>query len=327
MIKFFFPALLCIFYSCHRPVTIGNVERIDPSLDSIIAPGSKAEIIAEGFKWTEGPLWIADKNMLLFSDVFANKVFKWSQEKGTETYVSPSGYTGEKAREAELGSNGLLLNKEGKLVLCQHGNRQVALMDADLGNPKPIYKTIAASYENKKLNSPNDATYNSAGELFFTDPPYGLEKNMADPLKEISFQGVYKVTAPGQLTLLCDSITRPNGIAFFPGDSSLLIANSDSTKPYWYYFDIKNGSFANGKVFYDATTALSQGKGLPDGLKIDKQGNVFASGPGGIFIFNRQGKLLGKISLPIAASNCAFSPDQKTLFITATNYVLKLKMR
>jgi len=327
MIKLFFPALLCILYSCHQPATVGNIERIDPSLDSIIAPGSKVEIIADGFKWTEGPLWIADKNMLLFSDVFANKVFKWTTEKGAEAYLNPSGYTGEKAREAELGSNGLLLNKEGKLVLCQHGNRQVAMMDADLADPRPVYKSIAASYENKKLNSPNDATYNTTGELFFTDPPYGLEKNMADPLKEISFQGVYKVTPAGQIALLCDSITRPNGIAFFPGDSSLLVANSDSTKPYWYYFDIKNGAFANGKIFYNATAALNQGKGLPDGLKIDKQGNVFASGPGGVFIFNRQAKLLGKISLPVAASNCAFSLDQKTLFITATNYVLKLQMR
>lgn len=327
MLKFFIPALLCIFYSCDQSKSIGSIQRIDASLDSIIAPGARAEIIADGYKWTEGPLWIEDQKMLLFSDVFANKVFKWTEEKGAETFVSPSGYTAKDSRGAELGSNGLLLNKDGKLVLCQHGNRQVALMDADLNNPQPVYKTIAAIYQNKKLNSPNDAAYNSNGDLFFTDPPYGLEKNMADPLKEIPFQGVYKVTASGQISLLCDSITRPNGIAFFPGENSLLVANSDSTKPYWYYFDITDGLFTNGKIFYNASAALSQGKGLPDGLKIDKQGNVFATGPGGVFIFNNQGKLLGKVKLTVAASNCAFSPDQKTLFITATNYVLKLKMR
>lgn len=327
MKKAFIPALLCILFSCDQPKSIGSIERFDASLDSIISPGAKVEIIADGFKWTEGPLWVEDDKMLLFSDVFANKVFKWTVEKGAEVYLSPSGYTGTTTRGAELGSNGLLLNKEGKLVLCQHGNRQVALMEADLKDPKPLFKAIADSFETKKLNSPNDAAFNSNGDLFFTDPPYGLEKNMDDPLKEIPFQGVYKVPTSGNITLLCDTITRPNGIAFFPGESSLLIANSDSTKPYWYYFDIKNDSLTNGKIFYNASAHLKDGKGLPDGLKIDKQGNVFASGPGGVFIFNKSGKLLGKIKLPVAPSNVAFADDQKTIFITATNYVLKLKMR
>jgi gluconolactonase len=327
MKKAFIPALLCILFSCDQPKSIGSIERFDASLDSIISPGAKVEIIADGFKWTEGPLWVEDDKMLLFSDVFANKVFKWTVEKGAEVYLSPSGYTGTTTRGAELGSNGLLLNKEGKLVLCQHGNRQVALMEADLKEPKPLFKAIAASFEAKKLNSPNDAAFNSKGDLFFTDPPYGLEKNMADPLKEINFQGVYKVTPSGDITLLCDSITRPNGIAFFPGESSLLIANSDSTKPYWYYFNIKNDSLTNGRIFYNASAHLKDGKGLPDGLKIDKLGNVFASGPGGVFIFNKSGKLLGKIKLPVAPSNIAFADDQNTIFITATNYVLKLKMR
>lgn len=325
--KILIPAMLSILFSCNQPKSIGSIERLDASLDAIISPESKVEIIADGFEWTEGPLWIEDKKMLLFSDVFANKVFKWTAERGAEVYLSPSGYNQPTKRAGELGSNGLILNKEGKLVLCQHGNRQIAMMESSLDDPKPTYKTIAATYQNKKLNSPNDGAYNSKGELFFTDPPYGLEKNMADPLKEIPFQGIYKVAASGEITLLCDSITRPNGIAFFPGENSLIVANSDSTKPYWYSFDVKNDSIINGKIFYNASSNLKDGKGLPDGLKIDKQGNVFATGPGGVFIFNSSGKLIGKIKLPVAPSNCAFSNDKKTLFITATNYVLRLTMR
>lgn len=327
MSKIFILGLLSIFLSCNKSKSIGSIELLDPSLDSIILPDVEPEIIADGFKWTEGPLWIEDKKMLLFSDVFANKVFKWTLEKGTEIYLSPSGYTATTARGEELGSNGLLLDNQGKLVLCQHGNRQVARMDADLTAPKPAYTTLAGKYHDKRLNSPNDAAFQSNGDLFFTDPPYGLEKRMDDPLKEISFQGVYKTKPSGEVILLCDSITRPNGIALFPGEKTLLVANSDSARPFWYSFDIVNDSLANARIFYNASAAMGEGKGLPDGLKIDKNGNVFASGPGGIFIFNSQGKLLGKIKLPVAASNCAFSKDQKTLFITATNYILRVKMR
>jgi gluconolactonase len=254
-------------------------------------------------------------------------VYKWTEVKGAEVYLSPSGYTGTIARGGELGSNGLLLNKEGKLVLCQHGNRQVAQMNAGIDHPEPDFISLASTYRRKRLNSPNDATFDTKGNLFFTDPPYGLEKNMSDPAKEIRFQGIYKAKPTGEVVLLCDTITRPNGIAFFPGEKTLLIANSDSTKPFWYSFDVVHDFLTNGHIFYSAVSSLNQGKGLPDGLKIDKNGNVFATGPGGVFIFNREGKLLGKIKLPVAPSNCAFSADQKTLFITATNYVLRLKMR
>jgi gluconolactonase len=327
MYKLLLPAFLCILFACNRTKNIGTIERLDPSLDSIISRDAAIEIVADGYTWTEGPLWIEDQKMLLFSDVFANKVFKWTEEKGAETYLDPSGYTQQTKRGGEFGSNGLVLNNEGKLVLCQHGNRQVARMDADLANPTPVFTALANNYQNKKLNSPNDAVFNSGGDLFFTDPPYGLEFRMDDRLKEIPFQGVYKAKPTGEVILLCDSITRPNGIAFFPGEKSFLVANSDSSKPYWYSFNIENDSITSAGIFHKASSAPSEGKGLPDGLKIDRNGNVFATGPGGVFIFNRSGKLLGKIKLPVAAANCAFSTDQKTLFITATNYLLRLKMR
>jgi len=306
---------------------VGSIERLDSSINNIISPDAQAEIISEGYDWSEGPLWIESHNMLLFSDVPRDTVFKWTEEKGKEVYLTPSGYTDTTKRGGELGSNGLILDKDGYLVLCQHGNRQMARMDAPVDKPAPKYITIANLYKGKKFNSPNDAVYNNKGELFFTDPPYGLEKNADDPKKEIPFQGVYKVTTNGEVTLMTDTLTRPNGIAFLPGEKTVIVANSDPAKPNWYAFDIdNNGNFSNGRIFYSAAGDPSS-KGLPDGFKIDKNGNVFATGPGGLWIFNSTGKLLGKMKFEEATSNCAFSPDEKTLYITNDMYVLRVKMR
>jgi gluconolactonase len=308
--------------------TIGTLEKIDPALDSIISPRAKAEIIAQGFDWCEGPLWIANRNMLLISDVPRDTVFQWTEEKGKQVYLTPSGYTDTHKRGGEMGSNGLLLDNKGNLVLCQHGNSQMARMNAPLDKPLPEYITIANNYKGKKFNSPNDAVYNSKGELFFTDPPYGLEKNMQDPKKEIPFQGVYKVNTSGEVELMVDSITRPNGIAFMPGERTIIVANSDPAKPNWYAFDLDdNNRFTNGRIFYSAAGTDKSLHGLPDGLKIDKKGNVFATGPGGIWIFNKAGKLLGKYKVPEATSNCAFSADEKTVYITNDMYVLRLKLQ
>ena len=322
--------IMSILLSCNNKnyKPIGTIERIDASLNDIISENAKAEIIAEGFDWSEGPLWIEDQKMLIFSDVPQNTIYKWTEEKGKEVYLRPSGYTGTIPRGGEMGSNGLTLSKDGKLVLCQHGNRQMALMDADLGSPKPNFKTIADNYQGKKLNSPNDAVYRSNGDLFFTDPPYGLLKNVDDSSKELPFQGVYKVSASGEIKLVTDSLTRPNGIAFMPGEKTLLVANSDQDKKVWYAFDLDtNDSLINPRIFYSAQSSPATDKGLPDGMKIDKNGNVFATGPGGVWIFNKEGKLLGKIKLTEATSNCAFSPDQKTLYITNDMYVLRVKLR
>ena len=308
--------------------TMGTIERTDPELDAIISPEAKPEIIAEGFEWSEGPLWIEKHQMLLFSDVPTNTVFKWTEKNGKEVYLTPSGYTGTAKRGGEMGSNGLTVDNAGNLVLCQHGNRQMASMDAALDKPVAKFITLADKYEGKRFSSPNDAVYNSAGELFFTDPPYGLEtKKDNDPGKEILFNGVYKVKNNGAVILLVDSITRPNGLAFFPGEKKLIVACSDPDKPNWYVFDVKGDSLSNGKIFYSAAGTDKSVKGLPDGLKIDKNGNVFATGPGGVWIFNSEGKKLGLIKLENASSNCALSPDEKTLYITNDMYVLKFKMR
>jgi gluconolactonase len=308
--------------------TTGTFERYDPAMDAIVAKDTKAEIIASGFDWSEGSLWVEKINGLLFSDVPTNTVYKWTEQKGKEVYLKPSGYTGTiPSISSEPGSNGLLLDNNGNLVLCQHGDRRMAKMDAALENPMAKFVTIADKYQNKKFSSPNDAAYNTAGELYFTDPPYGLPKQNTDPTKETPWNGIYKVKADGTVLLLVDSITRPNGIAFFPGFNKVLVACSDAAKPNWYIWDIKNDSLVNGKVFFSAAGYNISWKGLPDGLKIDKSGNVFATGPGGIYFFNSTGKKLGMLRLDNATSNCALSPDEKTLYVTNDMYILRIKMR
>ncbi|MEO6233305.1 MAG: SMP-30/gluconolactonase/LRE family protein [Ferruginibacter sp.] len=307
--------------------TTGSIERSDPALNELIDADVQIEIIADGFDWSEGPLWVPSQNMLLFSDVPRDTVFKWTEEKGAEPYLTPSGYTDTIQRGGEIGSNGLLLDNDGNLVLCQCGNRQMAKMDAPLDKPIPKYIKLADKYQGKRFSSPNDAVYNSAGELFFTDPPYGLEKLADDPLKETPWNGVYKVKKDGTVILLVDSITRPNGIAFFPGQQKLLIACSDVSKPNWYVYDVAGDSLTNGKIFYSYAGFDRSLPGLPDGMKIDKNGNVFATGPGGVSVFNKVGKRLGLIKLPVSTSNCAFSPDEKTLYITNDMNILRVKLR
>jgi gluconolactonase len=307
---------------------VGTVERLDSSINDIISKDAQAEIIAEGFDWSEGPVWVESHKMLLFSDVPRDTIFKWTEEKGTEVYLTPSGYTDPTPRGGEMGSNGLTLDKDGHLILCQCGDRQVARMDASFDKPEPKYISLANNYGGKKFNSPNDVVVNSKREIFFTDPPYGLEKQMDDPKKEIKFQGVFKIKTNGEVVLMTDSLTRPNGLAFLPGEKTMIVANSDPDKPNWYAFDISNdGQFTNPRIFYSAAGYDKSLKGLPDGFKIDGKGNVFATGPGGLWIFNSAGKLLGKLKLPEATSNIALSPDEKSLYITNDMYILRLKMR
>jgi len=306
--------------------TTGTIERLSPELDAILSREATIEIIAEGFEWSEGPLWIEDKKMLLFSDVPQNKIYQWTEQDGLKEYLSPSGFTGSNTTSREPGSNGLLLDDNGRLVLCQHGDRRLAVMSTTVDQPASQFTTIADRYDTMRFNSPNDAAFFN-DRFYFTDPPYGLGKQMDDPEKETPFQGVYCVLPDGQVKLLIDSLTRPNGIAVGKDGRYLLVANSDPEKATWYRYELEGDSVKEGKVFYDATPLTASQKGLPDGLKIDSNGNVFASGPGGVWIFNAEGKVLGKIILPEAASNTALSGDEKTLFVTNDMYVLRIKMR
>lgn len=305
-----------------------SIERKSKAINALIKKDAKVEVIADGFAWVEGPVWIESKKMLLISDVPKNIIYKWTAKKGKELYLRPSGYTQQKPRSEELGSNGLALNSKGQLILCQHGDRRVALLNSSPDSSQPMFTTLADGYNGKKFNSPNDLAVKSNGDIYFTDPPYGLERGMTDSAKELPYQGVYKISKDGSVTLLTDTLSRPNGIAFFPGEKKLLVANSDPEKPNWYIYDVdENGLLKNGRTFYDGTQAYQKENRSPDGIKIDDRGNVFAAGPGGVWIFDKNGEVLGRIKTNIKTSNCAFANNFKTLYITADHYLLKVDLR
>jgi gluconolactonase len=299
------------------------------ALYQVIDPETKATILGSGYAWTEGPLWIPSEDMLLFSEIPANRVHAWKAGSDTpEVYLDPAGFTGEGTRGGELGSNGLLLDPEGNLVLCQHGDRRLARMRAPLANPEPDYETIVGEFDQQRFNSPNDAVYDAVGNLYFTDPPYGLEFRMEDPAKDIPFQGVYRYSKEGDLSLLLDSLTRPNGLAFFPGGNQLLIANSDPEKPYWYRYAVaEDGSLSQGEIYRDASEVGAEEAGLPDGLKIRSDGTVFATGPGGVWIFDPEGQELGRIDVGQRCSNVALNEREDVLFVTADSYVLRIDLK
>lgn len=303
--------------------TIGSIDKKSDKLDQLLAADAKMEKLAEGFDWSEGPVWDAKAGRLLFSDVPQNVVYQWSPKGGLSEYVRPSGYTGTTPRGGEPGSNGLTLDANGTLVLCQHGDRRVAKYRPNAKS----FATVADKYEGKRFNSPNDLCYDKAGNLFFTDPPYGLPKNVDDPTKEIAFQGVYKVSKDGKVTLLTKEMTRPNGVALSPDEKTLYVANSDPKQAIWKAFPINaDGTLGEGKVLFDATSLVGKdNKGLPDGLKVDSKGNLWATGPGGVLIFSPDGTHLGTLRTGEATANVAFGDDGSTLYITADMYLVRIK--
>lgn len=306
-----------------------SIEILSDEALQFIDPDAKIEVIGQGFTWTEGPLWIPIGNYLLFSDIPKNKIFKIDAEGNTSEYLYPSGYLGEESYGNEPGSNGLLLSPDGKLVLLQHGERQVAQMKAFLNDPKPEYETRIDNYEGKKLNSPNDGVFDADGNLYFTDPPYGLPKQMNDPNKELDFQGVYCLKKSGEL-ILVDKLSRPNGIVLSPDGSKLYVAVSDPEHAVWYRYDVTNpGKTVNKQLFFDVTHLVGKEgqQGLPDGMKMHDKGYLFATGPGGLWIFNPEAKPIARIYTGEATSNCAFTTDQKSLFMTADDYVLRVQLK
>jgi len=302
--------------------TFGEIERNDPALDAILPKDAKLEKLAEGFTWSEGPVWVRSGGYLLFSDVPRNVVFKWKEGAGTKEFLIPSGYSGKTPRGGEPGSNGLTLDSQGRLVLCEHGDRRVARLEKD-----GKQTSLADFYKWRRFNSPNDLVFKSNGDLYFTDPPYGLMQKNDDPAKEIPYSGVYRLDKKGEVTLLTQELTYPNGIAFSPDEKKLYVAVSDPDRAIWMVYDVqKDGTIANGRVFFDATGMVKQGKkGLPDGMKVDKAGNVFATGPGGVLIFSPAGKHLGTINTGEPTANCGWGDDGATLYITANMYLCRVK--
>ncbi len=309
-----------------RYPSIGRIERADPRFDQLIAPDAVLEKLAEGFEWSEGPVWVRDGNFLLFSDIPNNCVMKWSPRDGLSVYLKPSGYTGSQSRGGEPGSNGLLIDSEGRLVLCQHGDRRIVRVEKD-----GRWTTLVDSYQGKRLNSPNDAVFRSNGDLYFTDPPYGLQGSEREKLGELGFCGVYRLATDGTLTLLTDKMTRPNGIAFSPDEKTLYVAQSDPKRAIWMAFDVTDdGLLANGRVFYDVTELVQSKKykGLPDGMAVDKHGNLFATGPGGVNVLAPDGTFLGRIDPGQATANCCFGgEDGSVLYITADMYLCRIQTR
>jgi len=327
LITFFISTLFCSCKSSSTKVKIDSAfEILDDEAYKIFSPSAQIEVLDSGFTWTEGPLWLNETKQLLFNDIPPNKTFSWSEEEGTKVYLDSSGYTSDITREGEAGANGLLLNSDGQLVLCQHGDRRMAIMDAPIDNPQSNFKTIVDNYQGKRFSSPNDAVFSKAGNLYFTDPPYGL----ASPeLQEISYNGVYRYSTKGSISVIDSTLTRPNGIAFSPDEKTLYVAVSDPQKAIWmcYEIDDKTGNYTNKKVFFDATEYAKTEKGLPDGLKVNDQGYIFASGPGGIWVFNPSGKAIARIKTGQATSNCAFGSSQDILYMTADDYLMRVKFK
>jgi len=301
--------------------TLGTIERLDPRLDPLIRPGAVIEKLAEGFDWSEGPVWMNRDNCLLFSDVPLNVVYRWKPGEGISIFLKPSGYTGSVVRGGEPGSNGLTVDAQGRLVLCEHGDRRVARLEKDARKT-----TLADRYEGKRLNSPNDLVFRSTGDLYFTDPPYGLQGLNDSPDKELPFNGVYRVTPDGLLKLLTKDLTFPNGIAFSPDEKTLYVAVSDPKRPVVMAYEVQgDGTIAQGRVFFDATPLVGTRAGLPDGLKVDRRGNLFATGPGGVLVLSPEGKHLGTIATGQATANCAWGDDGSVLYITADKYLCRVR--
>lgn len=301
----------------------GTIERLDPRFDQLIPQGARLELLASGFEWSEGPLWIRDGGYLLFSDIPRNSVMRWKEGEGARLEFKPSGYTGATPFTGEEpGSNGLILDPQGRLILCQHGDRRVVRREAD-----GRFTTLADRYQGRRLNSPNDGCFKTNGDLYFTDPPYGLPKRFDDPARELDFCGVYRLARDGALTLLTTEMTRPNGIAFSPDEKTLYVAQSDPEAALWKAFDVQaDGTLGPARIVFDATAWVRQGKlGLPDGMKVDRLGNLFATGPGGIHVFDARGAHLGTIDTGQRTANCAWGEDGSVLYITADMFLCRIK--
>ncbi|MEO1526500.1 MAG: SMP-30/gluconolactonase/LRE family protein [Planctomycetota bacterium] len=313
------------FATAQTPATLGHVEVLAPEMEAFVDTETKIEVLAGGFTWTEGPVWVSDDEggHLLFSDIPRNSIYRWSAAKGIELFMKPSGYTGTTYYGLEPGSNGLTLDAQGRLTMCEHGDRRVSVLTRGGGK-----RTLVDSYQGARLNSPNDLTFDSQGNLYFTDPIYGLPERAEDPRRELDFCGVYRLGNDGKLTLLTKAMTRPNGIGLSPDEKTLYVAQSDPDRPIWMSFPINNdGSLAEGKQLHDAKAAMKDYPGLPDGLAVAKDGTIFGSGPGGIYVMTPAGKLLGRIITGGRTSNCGFDSEQKTLYITADSFLCRVKLK
>lgn len=304
--------------------TIGNVEVYSPEMAGLIAPDAKIEVIATGFIWSEGPVWVKDGNYLLFSDAPQNTIFRWDEKDGAKPFLKPSGYTGLGQYSDEPGSNGLIINNNGELVACEHGDRRISKLNLTLGGKL----SLADKWNGKRLNSPNDICQHSNGTYYFTDPVYGLpgrEKDTAN--KEQEGEGVYSITPDGTVRLAVNGLVRPNGVALSPDEKMLFVSQSNGDTPYITQYEVKkNGELGKGKIFFDFSKQRDEIKhAAADGMKIDAKGNIYAGAAKGVVVISPEGKPLGRIFTGVPTSNCAFGNGY--LYITAHHYICRIKLK
>lgn len=308
-----------------RPV-MGAIVKEDAALDALLDPDAKLEVLVNGLNWSEGPVWSKELGAVLFSDVPENHVLKWKEGDGMSVYLKPSGYTGILPYSREPGSNGLTFNAKGELCSCEHGDRRISVLTKGGGK-----RTLADNFEGKRFNSPNDLCFDKAGNLYFTDPPYGLPKGPGDKEnRELDWNGVYRVSPDGKVTLLTKEMTFPNGIALSPDEKTLYVAQSDGKAALWKAFPVNaDGTLGASRVLADVTAMAQSGKfkGGCDGMKVDQLGNIWATGPGGVHIMTPEGKLLGRIETYMPNGNCCFGDDGSTLYICADAFLCRIRTK
>ena len=297
---------------------VGEVLRVDPRLDELIATDARIEKLADGFVFIEGPVWDRNESRLLFSDVRGNTIYQWTETNGATPFIDPV-FEGDRAGRGSISSNGLTLDDEGRLIICEHGNRRISRLEAD-GSRSVVVDT----YQGNKLNSPNDAVYASDGSLYFTDPPYGLEGLEASPLRELDFNGVYRLRPDGELEVLVQDQSRPNGIALSPDEQTLYVANSDAENMVWMAYDLDASGTSNPRVFYDVNDQAAPG--AADGMKVDRTGNIFATGPGGVWVFAPDGTHLGTIMPGEVTANVGWGDDGRTLYMTGSTSLYRIRL-
>ncbi len=305
--------------------TIGRIVIVKESARDLIDSNAPIEILADGYDWSEGPVWWKESKSILFSDVPQNTVFIWTDNgKGAIPFIKPSGYTGIGRYSGEPGSNGLTVDGKGNLISCEHGDRRVSIMPLNVPGGK---RTISDNYKGKRFNSPNDVIIGSNGRVYFTDPPYGMPLQEKD-IAETGVYGVY-MHEKGKTTQIIRNLTRPNGLALSPDEQTLYIGQSDPEKPYYMKYPVKsNGKVGKGSILFDCTALNKSGlSGGPDGIKIDHLGNIWGTGPGGILVVSPQGELLARIETTQATANCGWGDDGSVLYITADRYLLRVKTK
>jgi gluconolactonase len=301
----------------------GEVVRLDPRLDQLVPADAVIEVLADGFEWSEGPVWDREHHRVLFSDIPNNRVNSWSEERGLAVFLEPSGYTGEAPYGGrEPGSNGLAFDAKGHLVLCQHGDRRVARLEDG------AFVTLADRFDGRRFNSPNDLVFADDGSVYFTDPPYGRPETFDDPGREMDWCGVYHLAPNGQVSLIIKDLKAPNGIGLSPDGKTLYINQSHPEEAVLMAYAVQpDGSVAGGRVLFDMTPLQGpDSPGLPDGLKVDAQGHIFATGPGGVLVLTPDGTHLGTLRTGVPTANCGFGDDGSTLYITANDMLCRIRL-